>query len=351
MNKNNFTIGSRKIGIGEKSFIIAEVAQNHDGSLGYAHSYIDALAQTGVDAVKFQTHIASAESTQGEPFRVNFSYEDEDRYSYWKRIEFTKEHWIGLKKHAEEKGLIFLSSVFSIQAAEMMDDIGMKAWKLGSGEINNNLLLQHLAKTGKPLLLSTGMSAWSEIDAAVSLAKENGSILSLFQCTSRYPSSFGDVGINLIPEMIERYNIPVGLSDHSGSVLPSILAIARGASLIEVHATFHKSMFGPDVPVSLTLDDLGFLCDARDAFYEMDISHVDKDIMASSLLDMRLLFNKSVALISNQQAGTVLTKDMLTTKKPGTGIPANQLDDCVGKKLLHDSCADKVLFYSDLHTL
>jgi N-acetylneuraminate synthase len=137
--------------------IIGEVAQAHDGSLGAAHAYIDAIAQAGADAVKFQTHIASAESTPAEPWRVRFSYQDASRYDYWKRMEFTEEQWSGLKRHANEKGLLFLSSPFSLQAAKMLMRVGMPAWKVASGEVTNAPLFDFMIATGLPVMLSTGM--------------------------------------------------------------------------------------------------------------------------------------------------------------------------------------------------
>src|ERR1700722_1326674 len=144
--------------------IIGEVAQAHDGSLGAAHAYIDAIAKTGANAVKFQTHIAAAESTPGEPWRVRFSYQDSSRYAYWKRMEFTEEQWLGLKRHADEKGLEFLSSPFSIEAAKMLQRVGVRAWKIASGEVSNRPLFDFIIDTRLPVMVSTGMSTIEETD-------------------------------------------------------------------------------------------------------------------------------------------------------------------------------------------
>ncbi len=144
-------------------FIIAEIAQAHDGSLGIAHSFIDALKDTGVDAVKFQVHIAEAESSIYEPFRVKFSYEDATRYDYWKRMEFEPYQWSGLKKHCEECGLEFMASVFSNAAVDLLEKLGVKRYKIGSGEVSNLLLLDKIAYTGKPVILSSGMSSYEEL--------------------------------------------------------------------------------------------------------------------------------------------------------------------------------------------
>jgi N,N'-diacetyllegionaminate synthase len=148
-------------------FIIAEIGQAHDGSLGILHSYIDAIAATGVDAIKFQTHIAEAESSMAEPFRVNFSYEDVTRYDYWHRMSFTKEQWIGIKEHCEKVGLEFISSPFSQAAVDLLESIGVTRYKIGSGETSNFLMLEKIAKTGKPIILSSGMSSYEELDATL----------------------------------------------------------------------------------------------------------------------------------------------------------------------------------------
>ena len=136
--------------------VIGEIAQAHDGSLGAAHAYIDAIADAGADVIKFQTHIAAAESTRQEPWRVKFSYEDDLRYDYWERMQFTEEQWIGLKEHAENRGLIFLSTPFSVDAAKMLDRMGMTMWKISSGEVSDPWLLEYILSTKKPIIFSTG---------------------------------------------------------------------------------------------------------------------------------------------------------------------------------------------------
>ena len=344
----SFDIRHKRIGEHAPCFLIAEVAQSHEGSLGLAHSFIDAAADAGADAIKFQTHIADAESTLDEDFRISFSYADGSRYEYWKRMEFTAEQWYRLHEHATERNIIFLSSPFSVEAVELLDGIGVPAWKVGSGEVNSPSLISAMLKSGKPILLSTGMSSWEEITETVQAIQRYGSPLAILQCTSKYPTPLTEVGLNVLYELLERFHVPVGLSDHSGTIFPALGAMAGIASLVEVHVTFHRSMFGPDVPASLTFEELKLLADAQDAFYTMKKNPVYKDIMASDLSTMRSLFNKSVALKSDQAAGTSLTEDMLTTKKPGTGIPAKQLQECVGKTLKRDVAAASLLSWNDL---
>ena len=172
--------------LNQRCFIIGEIAQTHDGSLGTAHAYIDAIAAAGADAIKFQTHFAAAESSLGEPWRVKFSKQDETRYDYWQRMEFTPEQWRGLAEHTAERGLMFLSSAFSLQAVTLLESLGMPAWKVGAGEITNLPMLTAMAKTGKPVLLSSGMSTWEEMDAAVNCVRANGAPVAVFQCTTAF---------------------------------------------------------------------------------------------------------------------------------------------------------------------
>lgn len=341
-------IKGRRIGPPAPCFLIAEVGQAHDGSLGAAHAYIDAAAEAGADAVKFQTHIAEAESTLDEPFRVKFSRQDETRYAYWKRMEFSPEQWAELSAHAAEKELIFLSSAFSVAAVDLLKKLGIAAWKVGSGEVATRDLLDAMLAAGGPILLSTGMSTYGEIDETCTRLRQRGAQLALFQCTTRYPVSLAEVGLNVIGELRKRFNCPAGLSDHSGTVHPPLAAMAQGADMIEAHIVFDKRMFGPDTPASLTLQEFRQIAQARDAIAEMLAHPVDKDRIAGDLAQTRAMFGKSVAPVRNLAAGTVLKRDMLTVKKPGTGIPASEIDSLVGRRLKRDAAAVRLLSRDDI---
>jgi N,N'-diacetyllegionaminate synthase len=342
------TIEGRRIGPGSPCFLVAEVAQAHDGSLGAAHAYIDAAAEAGADAVKFQTHIAQAESTLDEQFRVQFSQQDKTRYDYWKRMEFSPEQWAGLAAHARERKLIFLSSAFSVAAVELLKKLDMAAWKVGSGEVATRDLLDAMLATGRPILLSTGMSTYSEIAEVTSRICQRGAEFALFQCTTRYPVSLDEVGLNVMGELRARFDCPTGLSDHSGTVYPALAAMAQGADMIEVHIVFDKRMFGPDTPASLTIEEFRQVAQARDAFAQMLAHPVDKDRIAGDLAPTRALFGKSVALARSLPAGTVLARDMLTVKKPGTGIPAAEIDSLIGRRLKRDTDAQRLLSRDDI---
>lgn len=316
-----------------RCLIIGEVAQAHDGSLGMAHAFVDATADSGADAVKFQTHIAEAESTRSELWRVKFSRQDVARYDYWKRMEFTEEQWVGLKQHADERGLIFLSSPFSVEAVELLSRVGVAAWKIASGELNNMLIFRRMLDTRLPFLISTGMSPLSEIDTAVEMVKEKDLSLTVLQCTSAYPCLPEKVGLNLIPFFRERYDCKVGLSDHSGTIYAGLAAATLRIDVLEVHVTFSREMFGPDVSASITTSELRQLVEGVRFIEKMIAQPVDKDQIAKEMVAMRKLFTKSIVAKIDLPAATVLKREHLTVKKPGIGIPPYRLEEFIGRQL------------------
>jgi len=315
--------------------IIAEIAQAHDGSLGILHSYIDALAATGVDAIKFQTHIADAESSEYEPFRVKFSYEDATRYDYWKRMEFTPEQWAGIKQHCESKGLEFISSPFSNKAVDLLEQLGVKRYKVGSGEITNHLLLHTIALTQKPVILSSGMSTWQELDAAVEIFQSKKIAVSVLQCVSAYPAKPEQWGLHIIQQLKQRYNIPVGYSDHSGDIFACLAAAALGAEIFEFHAVFDKRMFGPDAAASITIDDISRLTQGiREIKTAMQHKAEKND---AGIQQMKSIFEKSLAVNTYLPKGTVLERKHLEAKKPkGYGLDAAMYNSVLGKTLKVD---------------
>jgi N,N'-diacetyllegionaminate synthase len=344
----SIAIAGRPIGAGVPAYLIAEVAQAHDGSLGTAHAFVDAAADAGADAIKFQTHIAAAESTREEPFRVAFSRQDATRYDYWQRTGFSDEQWSGLAEHAHARGIDFLSLPFSLEAVALLRRIGVPAWKVASGEVATGALIDAMATGGEPVLLSTGMSPFVDIDAAVDRLRAAAVPFAVLQCTSRYPTAYEEVGLNVIGELAARYRCPAGLSDHSGKVFPGIAAIARGAAIVEVHLTLSRRAFGPDVPVSLTVEELAQLVEARDAIHTMDSHPVDKDAAAEGLAGMRALFGRSLAPRSPLAPGTTITEAMLVAKKPASGIPVSALAEIVGRRVTRPVPADRLLCWEDL---
>jgi N,N'-diacetyllegionaminate synthase len=331
-----------------RCLVIGEVAQAHDGSLGLAHAFIDAIAAAGADAVKFQTHLAAAESTPAEPWRVRFSPRDETRYEYWKRMEFSEDEWRALARHAVERGLAFISSPFSIEAVDLLERVGLAAWKVASGEVASLSMLDRMLQNGRPVILSSGMSGLAETDAAAARVTRAGVPLAVLQCTTAYPCPPERIGLNMLSVYRDRYGCAVGLSDHSGTIYPGLAAAALGCDVLEVHVTLSREMFGPDVVASVTTLELAQLVEGV-RFVERMLEHpVDKDAAAKTAAPLRDLFTKSVVARRPLRAGTVLCAEDLAAKKPGTGIPGRRLPALVGRRLLRDIEPDELLGEEDL---
>lgn len=334
----------------QKNYIIAEISQNHDGSLGQAHAFIDAVAETGADAIKFQTHIAEEESTLDEPFRVNFSYCDKTRYDYWKRMEFTPEQWQALYDHAVERGLDFLSSPFSIAALEMLDKIGVPAWKFGSGEVFNGLLLQRAIDTGKPIILSTGLSTLQEIDTQVKNVQKAGNPLILMECTTAYPSMPEEIPIQRISSYLERYHCPIGISDHSATIYPSLAAVTLGARVFEVHVTMSRKMFGPDVKASVTMEELKQIVEGTAFISKMLEVEEDKNDLSDGIKALRTMFSKCIYANRDLGAGEVLDAAAIGIKKPFNvdGIGVEDYNKILGRKVSVDIVKDTVIKWENI---
>ncbi len=316
-----------------KPYYIAEIGQAHEGSLGILHSYIDALSKTGVQAIKFQMHIAEAESSIHEPFRVKFSYEDETRFDYWKRMEFTLAQWKEIKAHCDEVGLDFVCSPFSNLAVDWLEEVGVKYYKIGSGEVTNLLLLEKIASTNKPIILSSGMSSYAELDATIEFLRSKNVEFSILQCTTSYPTLPKQYGLNVIQELKQKYNVPIGFSDHSSKVSTNIAAVALGAEILEFHAVFDKNMFGPDAKSSLTINEISQLVSECNSIYEAIHNPVNKNDN-SAFQELKSIFEKSLAINKDLPQGHILSVNDLEAKKPkGYGINASMFQNCIGKKL------------------
>ncbi len=314
-------------------FIIAEIGQAHDGSLGMVHAYIDAVAKTGVDAIKFQTHIAAAESSVHEPFRVKFSTQDKTRFDYWKRMEFSTEQWKEIGSHCKEVGLTFISSPFSNEAVDVLEEAGVEYYKIGSGEVNNFLLLKKIVSTQKPIILSSGMSSFKELDEAVAFLKKHDEEFSILQCTTQYPTQPDNYGFNVIQELKERYGVTVGFSDHSGKVATGLAAVSLGAEIVEVHVVFSKQQFGPDVSSSLTMEEVKQLKAGTSDIYKALQHPVDKSD-TTKFKDVKAIFEKSLAVNKDLSKNHVLRFEDLEAKKPkGYGLDASKFESVIGKKL------------------
>lgn len=324
-------------------WIIAEMAQSHDGSLGMAHAFVDAVADRGATAVKFQMHIAAEESSPQEPWRVKFSRQDDSRYDYWERMEFTPEQWRGLKKHTEDRGLIFICSPFSLKAAALLNEMDIAVWKIASGEVHDPFLMEYLLKTKKPLILSTGLCTVHELDEVIKKTRRRRCEFAVMQCTTEYPCRPEKVGLNMLDYFRNRYRCPVGLSDHSGKIFPGLSAAVLGAKLVEVHVAFHRGMFGPDVSSSIVMEELQDLVEGIRFIEVMGSKPVDKTYLGRSTQKLRAVFGKSLFAARDLPAGQHLSKKDVVLKKPGTGLPASSLPQISGKKVVRKIASGTML--------
>ena len=274
---------------------------------------------------------------------MKFSSQDATRYDYWKRMEFSRDAWHELAAHAREHELLFLSTPFSPEAVELLCEVGVPAWKVGSGEVTNLPMLEQMARTGKPVLLSSGMSPWVDLDRAVEAIRGAGAPVAVLQCTTAYPCAAENIGLNVLAELRARYECPTGLSDHSGTIYPALGAVTLGADLLELHIVFSRECFGPDVRASLTTAEFKQLVEGV-RFLERSLANpVDKQAVAEEMRELRTVFGKSVVAARDLPAGHSLAEGDLALKKPGTGIPAARLPELLGRKLTQAVARDALL--------
>lgn len=325
--------------------IIAEIGSVHDGSLGNAKRLISLAARCGADAVKFQTHIAQAETTRDAPTPSYFKAEP--RFEYFERTSFSLAEWRDLRMAAEGERLEFLSSPFSLEAVDLLEEIGVSRYKIPSGEVTNLPMLDAIARTGRPVLLSSGMSSWDELDRAVEAIRRHTNELTVLQCTSEYPCPPEHVGLNVLAEMRSRYGTPVGLSDHTLSVWAPIAATVLGATVIEKHLTFSRQMYGSDAAHSLEPAEFTSMVDGVRAVSVMLGSPIDKSNVAS-MATMKATFEKSVVTRNAIRSGDPIAPTDVAVKKPGTGLPPEWITRVVGKPAARDLPADAVIIFDDI---
>ena len=331
-------------------YYIAEVGLAHDGSLGIAHSYIEALAKTGVNAVKFQMHIAEHESSEFEKFRINFSYEDKSRYDYWKRTSFTFEQWKSIKKHCDDLSLELIISPFSIEACNWMNKLGVKIYKIGSGEMNNYLMLDFINKTAEKVILSSGLSNYNDIKESLKrLTKIETQKISLLQCTTSYPTNPETWGLNNIKKFKKNYKeIKIGYSDHSGEIYSSLAAISLGAEIVEFHVVFDKNMFGPDSTSSLTINEVKNLVEGGNKISEALSFQIDKDKTLD--LNLKNIFGKSLSINKSIKKGHKIEVSDLESKKPAKmGIPSSEYEKVLNKTVNKNLKSGDFLKQEDLN--
>lgn len=328
--------------------IIVEIGQAYEGSETFAHAHIDAVAETGADAVKFQLHIADAESSAEDFFRNTGTVRRESRFEYWRRHELSPEVMGDLVSHARDRGLRIGFSTFSLEGLERVAEAKPDFLKIGSGEAIQKWFLEAAAKMDLPIVLSTGLSTLAEIREAVGVIKRSEKSLTLLQCVTSYPSSLNEIGLNVLAELRDRFAVDVGLSDHSGQLGPAVFAIAGGASMVEVHGTFSKKAQGPDSEASLDFEDIARLVELRNAWLTINRNPIDKDLLADELLPMRQAFGRSLAAKRILDPGDELRAEDLYFAKPGGGLPPEALHTVVGKSLARRVQANSLLAAEDI---
>lgn len=314
--------------------VIAEIGSVHDGSYGNALKLVDLAKEVGANAVKFQTHFAELEVTPNSPRPEHFS--TEDRFEYFKRTGFSESQWTRLKGHADQLGIEFLSSGFSSEAIRFLDEIGVVAHKVPSGELSNVSLLEAVGASSKPTLLSTGMSNWKEISRAITVLRRSQiSEIAVMQCTSLYPCPPEKVGLNVLNEISEKYGTTVGFSDHTSGLAAPIAAAALGASVIEKHLTFSKRMYGSDARHAMEPADFARMVEALNEVWRTLSSPVDKDNL-TDLLSARKTFQPRIVASRDISRGTIIREEDLTLRKSPAGLDSSELHLLVGKSVTKD---------------
>ncbi len=329
-----------------KTYIIAEIGNTHEGSVGLAKQFIKSAKDCGVDAVKLQTHIFSAESLDDAPNPPYFK--DETRKEYFERTAFNLLQYKELVRYTEDICKIdFISSPFSHQAVDLLVKSGVNKLKIASGEVSNIPLLEYISNKNVEVILSSGMSSWDEIDKAVSVLKSSKNF-SLLQCTSLYPCPPSMAGLNVIKEMKSRYNIKVGFSDHTSGYGVSIAAIMEGAEIIEKHFTLSKKMYGSDAKNSMEPDELELFVKNIREVDEARSNILNKDSKNSQLSEMKNIFEKSVVSLNDLKSGHKLTINDICFKKPGIGINASNYKKVIGMRIINDISSDQRILWDNL---
>lgn len=337
------SIGNKKVSRENPCFIIAEIGMNHNGDINLAKEIIDAAKSSGCDAVKFQIFTAEKLVTKSaKTYGNEKGHLPDSQQEMYKKYELTKEQYLELREYSESKGLVFFASVWDEENTDLLDDVGGSCFKTGSMDITHLPMLQHIAKKGKPVLLSTGMATFEEIDKAIEIIKKEGNNnIVLLHCISGYPTKIEDSNLLFIKTLKERYPYPIGFSDHTPGPFSSVAAVALGATVIEKHFTIDKNLPGVDHHLSMDLLEMATmvsqvrLMEKALGTGNFQLSEPEKET--------RIMARRSIIAKVKIPKGTVITKEMLVIKRPGTGIEPKYLDQILGKVALQDIEEDTLL--------
>lgn len=342
-------IGRRIVGGGNPVFIIAEAGVNHNGSLRMAKKLVDAAKATGADAVKFQTYCTEELVTPTAP-KADYQRRRVpvlSQYQMLKRYELTEKDFVSLKAYCVRKKIIFLSSPFDLSSARLLKRLGAVAFKLGSGELTNAPLIREIAGYQKPLVLSTGMATFMEVKQAVGwFYAAGGRQLALLHCTSNYPARCTDVNLAAMETLRKAFRVPIGYSDHTLGYEISLGAVAQGASVLEKHLTLDKGLSGPDHQASLNPAEFRSMVQ-KVRNLEIARGNGVKKPTDSELPVMRMA-RKSVVSLCDISRGSRIGAGMLGIKRPGTGIPPNDLKKVIGRVAKRGIHQGRVIAWEDL---
>jgi sialic acid synthase SpsE len=338
-------IGGRAVGAGEPVLIVAEIGVNHMGDAGLARELIDAASEAGADAVKFQSFSADRlvrHGTPKAPYQRAATGGAADQYEMLRSLELGREELQGLKRHCEEKGLIFISTPFDPERARELAEMGVSVIKIGSADLTDALLLEAAAEAGVPLILSTGMSSLEEIGRALYLVRDEGaSEVVLLHCVSAYPAEEDSLNLRFISTLRDAFECPVGFSDHTGGVVAAPLAAAAGACLIEKHLTLDRTMEGPDHEASLEKEEMRAMVEGvREA--ERMLGTPGKELDPEEMRNAALA-RKSLVFALDLPAGTHVEREHLASKRPADGISPMDYRDFTGRVLSRPVSADDLV--------
>ncbi len=332
--------------IGENNpvFVIAEAGVNHNGSVAMAKKMVDSAKAAGADAIKFQSFRADQLVTYDAPKALYQQARSlgKNQYEMLKQLELSEAGQRELFDHCRKRGILFLSTPFDGQSAEFLNRLGMPAFKISSGDLTDLPLLLKIARMGKPMILSTGMATLQEIDLAVKTVKKAGNKkLILLHCTSNYPTEYLNVNLKAMQSMGKKFDLPVGLSDHTLGIEVPIAAVALGACVIEKHFTLDISLPGPDQLASLEPEELKQMVSAiRNV--EMALGDGEKAPRKSEK-QIALVARKSIVAAAVLIKGTRISPDMLAVKRPGTGIEPKYLNKFIGKTVKKNILKDQLI--------
>ena len=339
------TIGARQVGADHPPYVIAEACVNHQGNFDIAKRMVHFAHAMGADAIKFQMHILEDEMLRDVPLSDNFA---EPLWDVIEKTNFSTAQHAELIRLCDQVGIQYLCTPFSRAAADVLDSLGVVAFKTGSGELTNIPFMQHLAKKGKPVIVSTGMSLLDEIAETVEVFKKADAPLVLTHCVSAYPCPYERVNLGMVPRLREMFQVPTGLSDHTPSIYTALGGVALGACVIEKHFTFDRTLPGPDHKSSIEEYELGELVKGCHAVYlargaKREIFPEEAQIVAWA--------RESVVSVTDIPKGAVITASMVSVKRPSPGknaIPAKHLQSVIGKVATVNIAADRQVLWAEI---